>query len=68
MGYHQGVQKQNCLKWVFIRKQSGAFTQKLRGLEEKEVAYHSSRNKIVSELECPIILILSVQIIGGMFG
>lgn len=31
MGYHQGVQKQNCLKCFFIRKQIGVFARKLSG-------------------------------------
>lgn len=66
MGYHQGVQKQNCLKWFFIRKRSGVFARKLQGIG-REVAYHSSQNKIVFELECPIILVLSVWIIVEMF-
>lgn len=32
MEYHQGVQKQNCLKCFFIRKQIGVSVRKLQGI------------------------------------
>lgn len=48
MGYHQGVQKQNCLKCFFIRKRIGGFARKLQCIGRE------CRLPLVPNKNCPI--------------
>jgi hypothetical protein len=58
MGYHQGVQKQNCLKCFFIRKRIGVPAGKLQGIGRERSLTIAAKNKTVLLFGSPIILII----------